>query len=165
MFKLNLGSEDNVLQDFENLDPRWKQFHDLGVKTWDGWNTRIPYKDGSVELALVQHVLMYCQNKDYDRNLHEIHRVLCQGGILILKEENNKIYQWRKLGTKHKSGHICGSTNPEEIIPILEKNNFKIINSDSKIIFEKYNKNQRVINRLPKLFKGKLFVLECEKVV
>jgi len=32
-------------------------------------------------------------------------------------------------------------------------------------IVEKYNKNQRVINRLPKLFKGKLFVLECEKVV
>ena len=109
MLKLNLGSEDNVLDGFENLDPRWKQFS--GVKPWDGWNTRIPYEDGSAELAVVQHVLMYLARENYDKNLQEIRRVLCLGGKLILKEEENCVYQWRKLGTKHRSGHIIGSTN------------------------------------------------------
>jgi len=165
MLKLNLGSEDNVLEGFENIDPRWEQFKSLGVKPWGGWNTRIPYEDGSAELAIVQHVLMYCKRENYDKNLQEIHRVLCPSGKLILKEEENGVYQWRKLGTKHRSGHIIGSTNLAEISPILEKNGFKIVSTDAKDLVEKYNKEQKIINRLPKLFKGKLFVVECEKVV
>jgi ubiquinone/menaquinone biosynthesis C-methylase UbiE len=161
LLKINLGSENNILNEFENLDPRWKLFS--GVKPWDGWNSKIPYGDGSAELVLVQHVLMYCKKEDYDRNLQEIYRILCPGGIFLLKEENDKKYQWRKIGTKHKTGNIIGSTNLEEIVPILEKNGFKIISTDSKTITEKYNKNYPIINRLPKLFKDKLFIVECQK--
>lgn len=158
--KLNLGSERVLLGNFENLDNR--PFP--GVKLWS-WNTPLPYSDNSAELVLVQHSLMYVASQNYDQNLQEIYRVLCDKGILLLKEEDNRRYQWRKLGTKHKTGHIIGSTNPVDIVPVLERNKFKIINTDPHIIIDKYDKDGKFINRLPKLFKGKLFIVECEKVV
>ena len=158
--KLNLGSESNLLEHFKNLDNR--PFP--GVKVWS-WNTPLPYSDNSAELVLIQHSFMYVAPKDYDWNLQEIYRVLCPGGTLLIKEEENKKYQWRKLGTRHKTGHIIGSTNQKDIVPVLERNKFKIINTDPHVIVEKYNKDQKVINRLPKLFRGKLFIIECEKVV
>jgi len=158
MLKLNLGSEDNALLGWENLDNR--PFP--GIKPWS-WGERLPYSDGSSKLVLVQHSLMYVSKENYNKNFQEIYRVLCVGGVLLIKEENNLKYQWRKLGTKHSTGHIIGSTNLQELVPILEYNKFKVISTDSKAIVEKYNKEQKIINRLPKLFRNNLFVVELEK--
>jgi len=161
--KINLGCESQIIPGFLNFDVRYKQF--VGSLYWE-WNKPIPCADDSAELILVQHVLMYLSPQDYDKNLQEIYRVLCPEGILIIKEENNLKYRWRKLGTKHKTGHIVSSTNPEEMVEILKRNKFKIISQDAKAIVIKYNVNRSImpiINRLPKLFANKIFIIESKK--
>lgn len=155
MFKLNLGSESNILAGWENMDNR--PF--LGVKYW-AWNEPIPYPDNSAEIVLIQHVLMYLSPKDYAWNLKEIYRVLSPGAKFILKEEDDRKYQWRKLGTKHKTGHIIGSTNPIDIIPHLENAGFKNFVTNPNLLIEKYGD---IINRQRKLLKGMLFIVESEK--
>lgn len=157
MKKLNLGCEGQVIEGWENLDPRWELFP--GAKAWS-WNNPIPCGDGEADLVLVQHVLMYCKREDYDWNLREIFRVLCPGGKFILKEEDNRVYNWKPLGTEHRTGFICGATNQDDILPYLKNAGFCNFINDAKSIVNTYG---NIINRQPKLFRGKLFVIECEK--
>jgi O-methyltransferase involved in polyketide biosynthesis len=158
MYRINLGCERQVIDGWENLDPRFEKF--VGAKYWE-WNKPIPFANDSAELIVVQHVLMYCPKESYDWNLKEIYRVLGKGGKFLLKEENNLVHQWRKVGTHHKTGFICSSTNPEEITPYLINNGFSNIVNNTKLLVDKYG--SKIINRQRKLFRGMMFVIECEK--
>jgi hypothetical protein len=156
--KLNLGCESQIIEGWENLDPRHDKFP--GATPWQ-WNLPIPCDDGQAELVLVQHVLMYCERRDYAWNLGEIARALRKGGKFLLKEEDNRIYNWKPLGTKHRTGYICGATNPDDIMPFLKEAGFGNFVTDAKQIMEKYGD---IINRQRKLRKGMLFAIECEKL-
>ena len=118
MTKVNLGCETNVIPGWLNFDPR----SDLaeGIVKWQ-WNEPIPLVDSSVYLCVVQHVLMYCSEEDYDRNFQEIRRVLKPGGVFLLKEDDNRRHCWLPVGTNHKTGHILSSTNPDLIVPVLAR--------------------------------------------
>lgn len=155
--KINLGCESQIIDGWVNLDPRWQQFE--GAKYWE-WNKPIPCADESTDLVLVQHVLMYCSPENYEWNLKEIYRILCRGGKFLLKEDDNRKHIWRKIGTKHKTGHILGSTNPDEIKQILSKVGFGNFVMDPAVLITKYGD---IINRQRRLLKGTLFVIESEK--
>lgn len=155
--KINLGCEGQIIDGWVNLDPRWEQFS--GSSYWE-WNKPIPFPDESADLILVQHVLMYCAQENYEWNLREIYRVLRKGGKFLLKEDDNRKHTWRKIGTKHKTGCILGSTNNTEILPFLEKVGFKNFITDPAVLVEKYG---GIINRQKRLLRGTLFIFESEK--
>jgi predicted SAM-dependent methyltransferase len=156
MVKLNLGCWDNIIEGWENLD--WKKHND-GVVVWE-WNKPLPYPDGSAEIVLVQHVMMYCDLNKYVANLKEIARVLADGGVLLLKEDDNRNWQWRKIGTKHKTGKIRSSVNPDQMRVILAEAGLEAVCDDIDSILSRHGS---VINRQRKLRKGFCFLFECRK--
>lgn len=156
MIKLNLGCWDHILKGWKNLD--WKQHNDK-IVVWE-WNQSLPYLDESVEIVLVQHVMMYCDIGKYVSNLKEIARVLTKDGVLILKEDDNRNWQWRKIGTVHRTGQVRSSVNPDQMKKFLDEAGLEVSPADMKDILRRHGD---VINRQNKLKKGFCFLFECKK--
>ena len=74
--KLNLGSGNNPLEGFENLDLPWR------------YEDGLPYKDNSIESITISHSLMYVNEKDYPEIFKEFYRVLVPGGHLRITEDD-----------------------------------------------------------------------------
>jgi hypothetical protein len=157
-YKLNIGCGDQIVDGFENLDPRTEL--DPRIKKWE-WGTPLPYLNDSVSVAGIQHVLMYCDKALYHPNLLEIRRVLSPAGRFIVKEDNNLKHIWRKEGTKHNTGTIRSNTNRQELEQILNKAGFEVVERDHHKVIEKYGS---FINRQHKLDRDICFVFECKKV-
>ena len=84
-FKLNLGCGSHILNGWDNFDIGSRANANIGIKSWK-WNDKLPYKDGTVRLVLIQHSLLYCNPKNYNLNLKEIYRVLIPGGKILIEE-------------------------------------------------------------------------------
>lgn len=154
---INLGCELQLLDGWKNLDPR--AHLDPSIIPWQ-WGEKIPFADGSADKILVQHVLMYCEPDKRKKNLSDIFRTLKSGGLFILKEENNRRHEWRKVGTVHNTGHIKSSTNQDEITPVLQEIGFIVTEPQVEDLIKDHGE---YINRHRKLRKGLLFCLECRK--
>lgn len=157
-FKINLGCGNHILQGWDNFDTasraKWE------VRDWE-WNKKLPYKDETVRLVLIQHSLQHCSIKDYDRNFSEINRVLIRRGKILIQEADDRNFIWHSPGKIDSDGLIASSTSEPEIIDVLEANGFENIINDKVLLVKKYGD---VINRTRRLLKGnKFFVLEGTK--
>lgn len=156
-YKVNLGCGEQVIDGWENLDPRVQL--NPKIRQWE-WGQPLPFPDNSCSIILIQHVLMYCDKEQYVPNLMEIKRVLSPLGKLIIKEDNNEKWIWRKEGTRHRTGTIRSNTNKAEMEHILNQCGFTVREKNHGDIIRRYGD---IINRQRKLDRDICFVFECEK--
>ena len=97
MLKLNLGCGGFPLKGFVNMDSRGDignviESRDPGeyivVPEWKWQNGLIGFSDGVVDAITESHSLMYLLVEEYEAVFREIHRVLKNGGIFRITEDN-----------------------------------------------------------------------------
>lgn len=152
--QVNLGCEDDIMQGWFNLD---HHPHNDSVTMWK-LGERIPVADNSCSVILIQHVLMYARKEEYTNILKECMRVLRKTGILIIKEDDNRNYIWKQIGTQHSTGMILSTTNIDEMSLIAIDCGFSVC-ANTEMLMNRYS----FLNRRHKTAKGFHFVLECEK--
>jgi predicted SAM-dependent methyltransferase len=156
--KINLGCGMQVLDGWQNLDPRISLT--LGITYWK-WNDPLPFLDNSAELVMVQHSTNHCKYEDFDANMTEIMRVLVPGGKIILKDADDRYYIWSKIGSRRDGGVIFSTLSEPKAIDILIRNGFVDIICDRQVLCQKYN---GVLTRIKKTIKGnKIFIVEGTK--
>lgn len=97
--KLNLGSGDEHLDGFENLDAG------QGWRFEDG----LPgYTDGTVQAVTVSHALMYVPLSAWPAVFAEIARILEPGGILRVTEDNTEDPESERFGGWHDAVTLTG---------------------------------------------------------
>lgn len=113
MVLLNLGCGKHKLDGFINLDK------DMG---W-AFESGLDFKDGSVDGITISHALMYVHDNDWMRVFHEFYRVLRDGGVLRITEDNTADPESERYG-----GHFdaVSMTYPEKIADYLVSAGFKV---------------------------------------
>lgn len=150
MSMIYLGSGEHNIAGFDNLDK-----HAKGATKWQ-WGERLPYSDNSVSFVLIQQSLMYAETEQYDDIFHEIYRVLCTGGIVLVKEDNPEKHIWRPIGRSGVKSHCCSGG----VISSMMNAGLTINSIDSLQLVDKY---PSLCNRVDKVNKGWIYLLEGEK--
>jgi len=135
---------------FENFDK-----NAVGAGKWE-WGQRLPYADNSVDFVLIQHGLIYAPLEMYEDIFKEIRRVLCTGGRVLIKEDNSDNYIWRPIGRVGVMSH----TNVPMVKGRLERAGLAVTSDNSIQLVDKYDK---LVNRLNKVNKGYMYLIEAEK--
>ena len=100
-----------------DLDPR--------IVDWR-WGEPIPTGNETAEGILVTHSWIYAAKEDHPKHLAECLRVLKPGGVLVIKEEDDRKRVWRKVGTNHSSGLIRSTSNEPEMKVLMEAAGFQV---------------------------------------
>ncbi len=79
--KLNLGCGNHPLDGFVNLDKKTGWLWENGLKA---------YPDGTVDAITVSHTLMYVRVENWPFIFSELYRVLKQGGVLRITEDETE---------------------------------------------------------------------------
>lgn len=108
--KLNIGCGSQVLPGWVNLDHR-PHIAD-GITEWS-WPDAFPTDDESVDIIFVSYFLMYLDFADYGIFLDRCKAALSSWGWLIVREDDNRQRVWKEVGTKHSTGVIRSTTDPE----------------------------------------------------
>jgi len=123
MIKLNLGSGGRPLKGFENLDKKTGWFYQNGLPQ---------YSSGSVDAITISHSLMYLTIEELGRFMKEAYRVLKNGGIIRITEdetENPLSRMYQKGCVKCRPSCLTG---PKMMRENLEKAGFKAFDVDEK---------------------------------
>lgn len=156
--KINLGCGKNVLDGWENLDPRTGL--DARIREWK-WNDKLPFPDGSAELVLAEHNISHCKPEDFDANFSEIMRVLEPGGKFVLKDADDRYYVWRGIGSSVDGGIIWSTLSEPKTEEVMARNGFVDISHDRQALVSKY---ESVITRVARTRRGhNLFIVEGTK--
>ena len=111
--KLNIGCGDQVLENWVNLDN--KPYNEKVIK-WQ-FGEVLPLNDGVVSVIYIAYFLMYLKLEDYKILFKECSRVLRKGGVMVIKEDNDKQRVWKAVGTNHSTGFIQSTSN----VVVMEK--------------------------------------------
>ena len=98
----------------------------------------MPFKKNSFDIIISNSTLDNMPSRNVDKALKEMHRVLAKSGILLLTLDNaeNPFYSFfyfisKKFGLVPFYQDKCYKR--KEIIKLLDRNNFKLLNFDSLI--------------------------------
>lgn len=140
--KLNLGCGDDKREGFVNIDLR------EDVADVVGNVQSLPYADGTVTEILASDILEHLPPTRTMPTLQEWHRVLQQGGTLIVRVPNllqlarwivenyqvqaaiTNIYGGHKFGPDGEWDHHCTGWTPERLEAVLHKAGFDVIDND-----------------------------------
>ena len=122
--RLNIGCGEHLIPGWLNVDIR--PLPDVTV--WTFGSRRPPAPWGTVEQILLAYVMIYVPKGDYQQRFAECFRMLRPGGRLTLKEDDNRVRTWRPIGSKHSTGTILSTSNPDEVAPMLRAVGFEVFN-------------------------------------
>lgn len=100
MVRLNLGCGDHPIENWTNIDKDPK----VGANVFHDLLKPLPYENDSVDEILISHTLMYFNKKELYFVLGECYRVLKQGKIIRITEDNVFIKQ-RNEQQQEQYGH------------------------------------------------------------
>ena len=120
---INLCCGGHVWDGWLCLDPRTHV--DPRIIAWK-WGQRIPVDDSTVDGILVSYGWLYAPKEKYPEHLTECWRVLKPGGVLVIKEDDDRLRVWRQIGTKHKTGLIRSTSNEPEMKALMEAAGFQV---------------------------------------
>lgn len=111
--KLNLGSGKHLLEGFDNLDKL------------SGWQFEygLPCEDSTVDAITLSHMLMYVGLGDWPACFAEMHRVLAEGGVVRITEEDTENAASNTYGGRNR--HVT-LTSPRIVIDHLVSAGFRI---------------------------------------
>ncbi len=146
--RLYLGSGDDWKEGFVHLDK-----HEPGATRWE-WGQPLPCPAGGADYVLVQHSLMYADPDMIPDILSELRRALCDGGTLVIKEDDDRHYRWREPGERG----VRSVSEPESMARLLEAADFWIRCADPH---EMLDRHPGMLNRRRRLARGRAYALEA----
>jgi hypothetical protein len=122
--KLNLCCGDQILEGWQNLDPR--DSIDSKIIKWQ-WEDGIPFPKDCADVIYIAYGLMYAEKEKYKEYLTQCKEAMTDGAFIIIKEDDDRKRVWKKVGTNHKTGLISSTSNKPELIDLLSDVGFTVI--------------------------------------
>jgi len=124
-FKLNLGSGDQRIEGFINVDLHYPANLRDDIRVL----SHIP--NNSTELIYIGHVILYFTDNELSMCLEACYKKLMDGGRLVLEDPtSSEDWEWT---------YIRDPT--EEVIPVLQKMKFKKISTIPKVEWSRHGDN------------------------
>jgi len=119
---INICSGRHIIEDWLNIDHR-SQIE--GVIEWK-WGDPLPVEDNSASKMMISYGIMYAPKENYVEHLKDCYRALKSGGLLVIKEDDDRKRVWKPVGTKHFTGTVRSTSNEPEMKGLMEEAGFTV---------------------------------------